>query len=215
MKSSSFDLAYTTIRSMIADKKILPGQQIVEGNIASQLGISRTPVREALRRLQEEGLIELIPNKGSYLKIVSFAELAYGYEVIDGLLISAYKILTEKSINGTLDMHSFSKLEEYANLIKYHYDNKNLQQWIINDILFHKIAFDMTNNPILIKTFNNLSFLNNQVLYFVTPAVVDRNLSTNDHFLLLKYVKEGNVEEVLKVAHMHIDRVTKQIKQLV
>ena len=215
MRASNFDLAYMTIRSMISEKKILPGQQIVEGNIANLLGISRTPVREALRRLQEEGLIELIPNKGSFLKIVSFADLAYGYEVICGLHVAACKILVEQSSCGLLDTASFSNLEEYAKLIEYHYNNNNLQQWISNDVKFHSLIFEMTKNPPLIKSFENMSFFNNQVLSFVTPAVVDRGLSTSDHFSLLESIKSGNKEETLKIALTHIDRVTKQIRSLI
>ncbi|MGD9569448.1 MAG: GntR family transcriptional regulator [Sedimentibacter sp.] len=209
-----FDLAYESIRSMITEKKILPRQQIVEEDIASMFGISRTPVREAMRRLQEEGIIERIANKGSFLKAISSEELANGYEVIEALQAMATKILTEQFLDKTIDVSAFEKLKDYADLIEKSYKENNLQQYIMYDSEFHKQIIKMTNNPIMIKTYENMMYFAHQVYMFITPTIVDKKITTEQHFLILDSISKGNTIDSMMISHDHIDRVVKQIYKL-
>jgi DNA-binding GntR family transcriptional regulator len=65
--SKSVDKAYAAIRKAIVDQQFLPGERLTEERLAEQIGVSRTPVREALRRLSADGLLELLPNQGARL----------------------------------------------------------------------------------------------------------------------------------------------------
>jgi DNA-binding GntR family transcriptional regulator len=75
MRTNAVETAYAALRRAILDGGYAPGAQLGEVELAESLGVSRTPVREALRRLGSEGLIEVIPNRGAYVRIWDAAEL--------------------------------------------------------------------------------------------------------------------------------------------
>ncbi|MBI2843150.1 MAG: GntR family transcriptional regulator [Armatimonadetes bacterium] len=129
------DSAYRTIREWILERLIKPGDALVEGNLASQLGMSRTPVREALRRLEQEGLLNAIPGKGFFVDSLSPADLAEIYdlrEVVEGLAarLLARRIMPEQA----------EKLKELA-------AKADDESATINDeIAFHSAVVEMCGN---------------------------------------------------------------------
>ena len=72
---------YHSIRNAILSGKYMPGDELKEKNIGDELGVSRTPVREALRQLELEGLISIIPNKGAFVEGVSLDDVRDIYEI--------------------------------------------------------------------------------------------------------------------------------------
>ena len=81
--TTSADYAYQELRHKIITKQLKPGQRLPEVNIAVQMGVSRTPVREALRRLASEGLVIIIPNSGARLAAPTAREIedTFWYEI--------------------------------------------------------------------------------------------------------------------------------------
>ena len=79
--SQAADRAYATLRAGIMDGRYTPGARLGEIEVAAELGLSRTPVREALRRLGSEGLVEHLPNRGARVRTWSAEDLDEGYEV--------------------------------------------------------------------------------------------------------------------------------------
>lgn len=96
MGASSADTAYEKILDMISTREIKSGDKINESTIANRFGMSRTPVREAIRRLQQDGLVEVRKNQGSFLRKYSYAEMADGYEITAMLTQMACRHLAEK-----------------------------------------------------------------------------------------------------------------------
>ena len=98
--SPSLDkLAYEKIKEAILTFQFLPNDALVEGELASQLGISKTPVRDALMRLEKEGLVTRIPYKGTYVSDINNQDMANIFTiriVLEGLAIHlATELLTE------------------------------------------------------------------------------------------------------------------------
>jgi DNA-binding GntR family transcriptional regulator len=82
------DLAYSTLRSGILDGRYPPGERLGEIEVAAEIGLSRTPVREALRRLGSEGLVDVLPNRGARVRTWTVDDLEQTYElraVLEGL----------------------------------------------------------------------------------------------------------------------------------
>ena len=92
--------AYEAIRSAILTFRLHPGYPISETNQAKQLGMSRTPVREAIRRLTTEGLLESVPYKGTYVKIPTKTEVREVYEMSEGLEGNGCQARLEKRDRG-------------------------------------------------------------------------------------------------------------------
>ncbi len=103
-------LAYEKIKDAILTFHFLPNQALIEGELAAQLGISKTPVRDALMQLEREGLVSRIPFKGTYVSDLNNQDMADIYEiriVLEGLAIrTAIDNLTEKD---------FARLEDLIN----------------------------------------------------------------------------------------------------
>jgi len=83
--SSAADYAYGRLRRDIILKRLEPGQRLSEAGLAEQLEVSRTPVREALRRLGAEGLVVLVPNSGVWVASPSLQEMVDTFDVREGL----------------------------------------------------------------------------------------------------------------------------------
>lgn len=90
------EFAYVNIKARILDSEYAPGAQILEHEIAEQLGLSRTPVREALVRLQQENLLEIVPRHGVRISTLSPADMREIYEILESLEATAAEILTRR-----------------------------------------------------------------------------------------------------------------------
>ena len=201
MGKSATDEAYDAIHEMISSRKISSGQQLVENSLANMLGMSRTPVREAIRRLQQDGLVEVKPNKGCFLKEITFSDMADGYEIISLLSGMAFRHLTEKY--NQLDPEDIRTVYAILENMKSCCRTQHKREWVELDLRFHKLLIEMTGIPQLISMYDHLSLWVNQVLWLVTPLLVDIGESTRDHEALLELIKAGDQENSFKFGISH------------
>ena len=93
---SATQIAYDGIRRMIfVTHELRPGQKLVESTVAQKLCISRTPVREAIHRLQQDGILERIPNRGSFVCIPKKRDIVHSYEIVAALSAMSCYIIAE------------------------------------------------------------------------------------------------------------------------
>ncbi|HZK66674.1 MAG TPA: GntR family transcriptional regulator, partial [Chloroflexota bacterium] len=95
--SALAEKAYGRIREAIASLDLQPGQSLTEASVSEWLGIGRMPVREALLRLREEGLVESVPRRGYYVSRISADEAQEIYEMLEGLEGSAAKLAAQRA----------------------------------------------------------------------------------------------------------------------
>ncbi|MFG6147568.1 GntR family transcriptional regulator [Halobacillus sp. B23F22_1] len=124
--------AYQILRLAIRNLKLLPGKTILEREIAEVLGMSRTPVREALIRLQTEGVVKLIPRKGFEIEPIEAKDLREIYEVVEMLEGLAAKLSTT-----TIQQEQLSELETLIEQQEQAINEENLAEWARLDNLFH------------------------------------------------------------------------------
>ena len=93
--TTSADYVYRELRHRIITKQVKAGQRLPEVNIAVQMGVSRTPVREALRRLESEGLVDIVPNSGARLAAPSRREVENAYVVREQLECLAVRLAAQ------------------------------------------------------------------------------------------------------------------------
>ncbi len=212
MNSSSADIAYEKMLDMISRREIKSGDKITETTIASQLGMSRTPVREAIRRLQQDGLVEVRKNQGSFLRKYTYAEMADGYEITAMLTQMACRHLTERfhQINPAHIEEIEEKIEEMYQCAK----NGQKREWVILDRWYHDKLIELTDIWQLQHTYSNLMVWVHQVLWLITPVFVDLTASTDDHRELLQLIKDGKAEEAGLFAYNHQKKTIEMIRRL-
>jgi len=147
--TTSADYVYQELRHRIITKQLKPGQRLPEVNIAVQMGVSRTPVREALRRLSSEGLVLIIPNSGARLASPTKREMEDTYAVREQLeCISVATAATRISERNLRRLEDAILEEEKA------FEEKNLAEFVENIlartnayVVFYDPFYDIVDNP--------------------------------------------------------------------
>ena len=145
------DVVFNTLRQAIITGEFAPGERLMEIALAERLGVSRTPVREAIRKLELEGLVVMIPRKGAEVAQITEKDLRDSLEVRCNLEELAVKLACER-ITGEGEGKLKSALEDFKDAIR----EKNLQKIVDTDIAFHDVIFEVTQNHRLMQIASNL-----------------------------------------------------------
>lgn len=133
--------AYQILRLAIRDLKLMPGKTFLEREMAEVLGMSRTPVREALIRLQTEGVVRLIPRRGFIVEPIETDDLRETYEVVEVLEGLAASLATDKIDNPELDDLE-ALIDDQERALK----ENDLTEWAKHDDLFHFKIINYADN---------------------------------------------------------------------
>jgi len=145
------EIVFNTLREAIITGELKPGERLMEVQLAEKMGVSRTPVREAIRKLELEGLVGMVPRKGVHVAELSVKDIIDVLEVratLDGLAtaLSASRI-TDEEINDLKHVHT-----QFTNYM----EKDNLQGLIKKDVEFHEIIYRSSRNDKLMQISNNL-----------------------------------------------------------
>ncbi len=139
------------IRRLIHRNKLVSGEKLCEQKLCDQLGVSRTPLREALRVLSAEGLVQLIPNKGAYVVEVSIGELRHMFETMSILEGSCARLAAERLTDADLE-----ELERLHGLLKERYKANDPHGYVSYNKDYHVYIQEKTDNPVLSKIVTQL-----------------------------------------------------------
>lgn len=204
---------YRILKARIIKGDLKPGEKLLENKIAEQLGVSRTPVREALRELSAEGFVEISPNQAKIVSAVTFDEI-WDLLQIRGVLEGLGANIAAKKINP-------EKIEKFNKIIDQmkHYTANNLvsEKIILNftrlDIEFHDLILNICGNKWLIQMHNNLKNHINRfrVRSFSVPGTFSKSL--NEHCKILDAIKKGESEVAEKLSKIHMIKAFENISK--
>lgn len=147
------DVVFNTLRQAILKGELKPGERLMEIQLANKLGVSRTPVREAIRKLELEGLVLMIPRKGAEVADITRQDMEDVLEVRTALEELAVKDACDHITDAQL-----SELKKASNEFKKALlEGKDLVTCADADMHFHDVILSATNNRRLIQMLNNLS----------------------------------------------------------
>lgn len=196
------DVVFENLREAILEGKLEPGQRLMEVQLAEQLGVSRTPVREAIRKLELEGLVVMLPRKGAYVADVSLKDIIDVLEIrstLEGL--AAYLAADRITEEGV------ERLKAIAEDFKQSIERKDdIEKLLKKDVEFHECIFNATNNTKLSQIINTLW---EQVHRFRTTYISDFDTSTHlveEHNNILNAIISGDNELAKKYAIDHIEK---------
>lgn len=150
-KLLSEDIA-DSIRAAIIKGKFKPGEKISEGDLAESMGISRTPLREAFRKLENEGFIEIIPRKGAVVTVIDPGEVNDLYEIK-----SALEGLAARLAAANLKEKDIERLERINGELKDLIDKNDLEAFYRAHTRFHEGFVKLCGNKRLIQLISNLN----------------------------------------------------------
>ena len=190
---------FSRLREDILNGKYDEGVELREIAIGEELGVSRTPVREAFRQLELEGLIKIIPNKGAYVVGISDKDVRDIY-----ILRSRLEGLAARWAVDHITEEQMEEMEENVYLAKFHTEKGHNEQIFELDNRFHELLYEASGSKILE---HQLKDYHQYVLRIrkKTLASAKRGTQSNlEHEAILEAIKNKNADDAERLAHEHM-----------
>lgn len=204
------EVVFVTLRKQILRGELKPGERLMEISLANKLGVSRTPIREAIRKLEHEGLVVMIPRRGAHVAEITRQELNDVLEVRLSLEILAIEKAVERMKEP--DIRKLKRAEaEFAELVER--DDVDLTELGEADEHFHDIIYEGTGNRRLIQIINNLreQMYRFRVEYMKTKNI--RQTLVDEHDAIVRAVEAHDKEEAVRLTKLHIDNQYRAINK--
>ncbi len=194
------DLAYEAVKSKILNRGYLPGMQLKELPISKELGLTRTPVREAIIRLEREGLVRTVYNRGAFVMVFSRGEIDDLFEVREALEVKALSLAIRRASRDDIDTIA-TALKQRELLINkgvatVDYRNAGLD--------FHLGIIKLSKNERLVSTWQTMQ--SQLSLVRVTSTTIKSRYLTafEEHRRILALVGEGDFKRAEKILKSHL-----------
>ena len=195
------DVVFHTLRRGIMQGDLKPGERLMEIKLANRLGVSRTPIREAIRMLELEGLVVMIPRKGAQVAEITEKDLKDVLEVRMGLEDLAVKFACQRITDEQLDSLALAsrKFEEAVR-------KEDLTELAQADVDFHELIYQATGNERLVQLLNNIreQMYRYRVEYLKDEEI--RGSLVQEHDALLEKLRQRNLQGARQVTQCHIER---------
>lgn len=200
------DVVFNTLRQAILKGELKPGERLMELALAERLGVSRTPIREAMRKLELEGLVVMIPRRGAQVANITEKDLNDVLEVRIALENMAIEKACKRMSGEQMD-----KLWQAAKEFERTMSDGNLVRLAQADVAFHESIYEASDNRRLIQVLNNLR---EQIYRYRVEYLKDeetRNVLVKEHEELYKAIRDRDVERALAISFQHIENQRKAI----
>ena len=199
-KINSEDAVYRKLKTAIRKRYIKQGSQLVEVALAQQLGVSRTPVRSAIKRLEAEGLVNSIPNRGAFVITPTQKEIEETF-----LVRAQLEIMATRLTSSRVTPKQIAELRNLINLETKVFDESNLDEYYAaNDNLHLKIA-ELSGNRVLYSYIKELLDRTRIFLILYDPFYKLEYRPTSEHEAIIDALAAGNTELAAKAVETHIN----------
>lgn len=198
---------FNKIREDILAGKYAQKDELREAAISKELGVSRTPVREALRQLELEGLVSIIPNKGAYVNGIS------AKDIYDIYMIRSYlEGLCAKWACQNITKEQLEELEEITYLSDFHIQKQHWDQIFELDNRFHLLLYEACGSKVLEHILSDYHHYVERVRKNTLSSQERAQQAAVEHTAILEAVRNQNEEKAEKLANEHIYRSLENIK---
>lgn len=193
------DVVFMTLRQAILKGDMEPGERLMEITLANKLGVSRTPIREAIRKLELEGLVNMVPRKGAVVASISEKDMRDVLEVRVTLEELAVKLAVQNMEEADID-----QLKRAAKNFESAVISREIVEIVEADVVFHDVIYNRTNNNRLIQIINNLR---EQMYRYRLEYIKDartHSILISEHQDIINALEKKNVEEAKTAVRQHI-----------
>lgn len=210
-KKSAEQRIVDKLKQAILRRELAPGTKLVEAIISEKLNVSRTPIRHAFRKLEEEGYVTLVQNKGAYVVQPDIKEIIQAFELRIELECIAVKFGLDK-----VSDHDILRLEETLEEEVSVYKTEDIPEYIALNKRFHMLLADRSDNKYISEFLRKV--IDQIDIYLRIYDVVDtkseeKNISLDEHRKIIEAIKSGDVEEVQIAIRHHLESTLDTLKQ--
>jgi len=199
-------IAYNYLYENIMSYNLPPGSAIVEKEISDALKISRTPIREALKKLAGEGLVHYIPGRGTFVQDLSAQDIEEILELRELFEGTALK----NAINDITD----EEIDEIASLISSLDENSNHEEFYYCDRMLHNLIVKYSRNKRMVGFLNTINSQLERLrrISAMNPRRLEK--SKQEHVELLQAIKERDLEKASHSLNTHLKNIKKSIMEV-
>lgn len=192
---------FNTLREKILKGVYKPGERLMEIHLADQLGVSRTPIREAIRMLELEGLVKMVPRKGAQVAKISKEDLQDVLEVRKALDTLSVKLACERITEDEIKLLNNAEREFEKALA-----SKDVREIAEADVAFHDVIHSATKNGRLKSMISNLAerIYRYRFEYIKQQSDGGKTLML-EHREIMRCIESRDVESAVKATEIHID----------
>ena len=197
---------YQILKSQILEGNLQPGTKLIENTLSEQLGVSRTPIREAIKQLVAESFVKTIPGHGTFVNNVSIEDLKEVLEVrgaLEGLAVKlVIKNIKEKEIK---------ELEEILWEMQKYSIEKDLVSFSKCSSKFQALILEISKNNLLIRMRKNICDRSHRYRIISLSSPKRLKYSFEEHQAIFEAIKEKNSEKAERLCQIHTENVFKNI----
>lgn len=200
------DVVFNTLRQAILTGELKPGERLMEIHLADRLGVSRTPIREAIHKLEREGLVTIIPRRGAEVAQITEKSMNDVLEVrraLDALCVElACDRITEEGLENLK-----TACDNFEQCVK----TKDIKKIAQADVALHDIIVQATGNQRLIQLVNNLSEQMYRYRFEYIKDSSQHKTLVEEHRIIYRSIMAKDKETAAAAARTHIDNQEKAI----
>ncbi len=204
------DVVFQTLREAILKGDLRPGERLMELQLAAKLGVSRTPIREAIRMLEQEGLAVTIPRKGAEVARMTEKDMEDVLQIREALADLAVQVACDKITQEQLErlmatMKNFELAVQAGDLSKI----------VAYDVEFHDVIYEATDNPKLVILLSNLR---EQIYRYRVEYLKEKEnypMLIVEHEEIVQALKQKNKERVADAMRNHIRNQAEVVKNII
>ncbi len=203
------ELVFETLREAIISGQLKPGERLMEIQLADELGVSRTPVREAIRKLELEGFVVMIPRKGAYVADISLKDIADVFELRRALEALAAELAAERATEEEIEQMERC-LFELAKVI----EQKDVAKIVEIDTKFHENLYVASRNQ---RLGGILSLLSELIQRYRTRTLSNEarmKVALEEHRGLVEALAARDPESARRLAQEHIESAENSLMTL-
>ncbi|MBP1764898.1 MAG: rspR 3 [Firmicutes bacterium] len=189
-----------TLREAIVAGTLKPGERLMEIQLAEELGVSRTPVREAIRKLELEGFVVMIPRRGTYVADLSIKDVNEVFEIRTALDILAAGLAVERITEEELE-----QLERVLVEIGEYIEQNDIEKIVAADGRYHDILYRASRNDRLVGIINNLreQFTRFRSISMAYPGRIKNTV--DEHRQLVEAIAQRDIALAQRLAREHME----------
>ena len=206
IKTLEIEQIYNDIRDKILKNEYAPGSKLSENSLSNDYDCSRTPVREAIKRLEQDGFVTVLPHSGSYVKEMTIREYQYLAEIRTYLESLAFRLNCEKKT----DITPFAEILDQMDACD-----------IVNDVLtfsnlhfqFHLAMVEASGNETLYTTFRRLNLNANSLLFYQQLTEKGKQTTQDEHRKILAFMADQDIVKGERFMFAHLWRKRNKFKK--
>ncbi len=203
------DMVFDVLMSAIMMGQLSPGERLLEVQLAEEMGVSRTPVREAIRRLELEGFVVMVPRKGAYVAGLSVNDIESVYEIRTALETLAVRLAAQR-----MEDEDYQYLEELSLEMRETWQGGNVENWVGLDAKFHEALYKFSRNERLVQLMSNVMEQISRYRIISLANMQVRHNSLAEHEMLIEALRNRDSEAAAAAVAKHIENTKDSLLQM-